>query len=36
VDSGFIPISQMAELLRETRQLIAIFTINAKKVKENL
>jgi hypothetical protein len=36
VDSGFILISQMAELLGETRQLIAIFTINAKKVKENL
>jgi four helix bundle protein len=36
VDSGCISVSQMAELLDETRQLIAIFTTIDKKSKGNI
>jgi len=36
VDSGCVACSQMAELLDETRQLIAIFTTIDKRAKERL
>src|SRR5258707_838495 len=34
VDSGFVPPTKMADLLDETRQLIAIFTTIVKRSKE--
>ena len=34
VDSGFVPSTKMADLLNETRQLIAIFTTIVKRSKE--